>query len=378
MVSARNVVKKEGEIINIDYFHPYESIPTSHTGIGFKIMTCSNRSMPHVILNCSVAKILQGHNVYGNTDMFSGVCQLLGVFCDAYQTLIGYLDFQNAYLAKFDITLPTQTASRKTAETIRDYLRNADWGRFRNLSVCNKKDHYNTAYFGSEGSRVGGFKVYCKGVELDKVICELTASAKKGNIKAISDLSCYTDEVIAFADKSVRIEATVKKRQLKEANLPTNLWQFMIYQLHNPTIYQDLFTHKTADFMQSLQGMRMPYDDDVKVYDLLIKRLTDFTKTGNTSTTKAKNAYMFYLSLKQQGFYEVKKICNKRTFQRNVKLLCDAGFNRAYLQNLGVSRQTPILKLLNIDLNAKLPSSYIPPMPDPKYISLFNNYLIAA
>lgn len=374
---AKNVVVKRGHTVNIDYFHAYDSIPTSYSGIGYKLMDSANNAMPHVILNCSIAKILQGHNVYGNTDMMTGVFEMLGVFLDAHPKLATYLDLQNAYLAKFDVTNPMQTPSRMTAERIRDYLRNVAWGRFQNLSVANKKLEYNTLYFGSENSRVGGFKLYCKGIEVDNALSELTAKAQKGDLKAHRNLAVYTKDVLKFADSSVRLECTVKKRMLTDNNLPTNLWQFLIYQLDNPSLYQTLFKQKTDVFMQALQGMRMPYNDDSKVYELLMKRLADFTDTGNITTTKAKNAYNFYKLLKSDGFYEVKKRTPKSTFCRNIKLLCDAGFNRAFLQNLsGNTKETAVIRLLNVDLEARLPSSYV--APTTQYHQSFNQYLLNA
>ena len=127
--------------------------------------------------------------------------------------------------------------------------------------------------------------------------------------------------------------------------------------------------------MQALQGMRMPYNDDTKVYELLHKRLTDLTSTGNITTTKAKNAYNFYKLLKSDGFYEVKKRTPKSTFCRNIKLLCDAGFNRAFLQNLGGDNsETAVIRLLNIDLEARLPKSYV--APTTQYYQSFNQYLL--
>lgn len=121
-------------------------------------------------------------------------------------------------------------------------------------------------------------------------------------------------------------------------------------------------------------SMRMPYDD-TKVYDLFLKRLSEPTKAGNISTTKARNAWNFYVLLKTQGFYEVQKTSPKSTFNRNVKNLCDAGFNRAMLQNLGgKTKETTIIRLLNIDLNARLPHSYTPPTT--QFYDQFNDYLL--
>ncbi len=375
-IHAKNVTKQGDEITNIDYYHPYDSIPTSHTGIGYKIMDCSYNCMPHVVLNASIAKIQQGHNVYGNTDMYSGVCEMLGIFKWFHPNLFEYLDLSNAYISSFDVTLPACTPSRYTAEKIRDYFRNVDWGRLRNQSVNNKRLEQNTVYFGSSDTKVGGFKVYCKGVELDRHLSDLEREAKRGNFKALKDLQVYTDDVKNYADSSLRIEVSIKTRFIRDQGLSNNLWQFLAYQFKNPDIYKALFELKTKDFMQSLKGMRMPYDDDGKVYELLLKRLTEPTKAGNISTTKAKNAFLFYLALKQNGFYEVKKITSKSTFCRNVKILCDAGFNRAHLQNLKANEDTPVIRLLNLDLNAPLPASYVAPVS--QYYQDFTQYLLSA
>lgn len=375
---GKNVIKKNGQTINIDYFHPYDSIPTSYSGIGFKVFDLANNCYPYVILNCSIAKILQGHNVYGNLDMFTGICEMLGIFKENYPDLCNKLDWQKAWLSKFDVTLPALTTSRQSAIKIREYLRNVDWGRFRNHNFkANGRIELNTLYFGSDESKVGGFKIYCKGVELDRHLHDLQKQAKKGDIKALHNLKPYTDDVIAYADKSIRIEATVKKRMLEENNLPTNLWQFLLLQIQDKDLYKRLFKLKAGEFMQSLDGMRMPYDDDTKVFELLCKRLGNYDKNGNPLYTKAKNAYNFYRSLKRDGYQEIKFITPKSTFNRNIKLLTDAGFNKAYLQNLSPqNKETPVLRLLNLDMDAPLPQSYTNPVSN--YYGEFEQYLIDA
>lgn len=361
--------------VHFEYYHPYDSIPTSHTGIGYKIMHSANNCLPHVILNASIAKILQGHNVYGNTDMITGAFEILGTFKEFHQSLCKYLDFANAYISVFDVTLPAKAPNRMVATQVRDYLRNVDWGRLRNLSVSNQRQEHNTLYFGSQGSKVGGFKVYCKGVELDRHLADLQRQAQKGDIKAAHDLQVYTDDVKSFADGSVRIEASIKTRMMTEQGLSNNLWQFLKHQLDNPDIYKTLFKLKTDDFLQALDGMRMPYDDDDKVYELLIKRLCEPTKSGKLSTTKAKNAYNFFKLLKSDGYYKVKERTEKRSFNIKVKQLCDAGFNRAYLQNLRPNmKDTPVIRLLNLDLDAPLPKSYVAPVT--KYYDQFTPYLL--
>lgn len=366
--SSRHIRKRDdGNTVSYEIYHAHESLPTSHTGIGFKFYHKTQNCLPYVMLNCSVAKILQGHNVFGSTDLRAGVFEMLGVLAEHYPKFVQYLDFNNIELSRFDLTLPMQTASRLTAEKIRDYIRNVDWGRYRNLAVANKKENFNTVYFGSEKSRVGGFKLYCKGVEVEKVVKQLETNAKKGMVADYFKLQAYTPDVLDFANKSVRLEAMIKKRMLIEHNIPTNIWQFIIYQHKNPYLYANLFTYKTCDLFNALQDMQMPYADDIKVHDMLMQKID--------SKTKAKNAFMFYLSLKQHGFYEIKKLSDLRTFQRNIKLLVDSGFSRAYLQNLTKQEETKVLRLLNLDCQPALPSSFVEPAPTYEYFEKFAPYL---
>lgn len=372
-------VRKQDDGVNVPFelYHSHESLPTSHTGIGFKFMHRTNKCLPHVILNCSIAKILQGHNVYGSLDMVAGVVEMLGVFKDTYPEFSGYLDFKKAEISRFDVTLPVQTQSLNSAEKIRDYFRHVDWGRYRNLSVSNVKEHYNTLYFGAEKSKVGGFKIYCKGIELGKIVKDLQRKSQQGCLSSNYKLqNILTPEVIGYANKSVRIEATVKKRMIKDFDLPTNLWQFLKKQYEDQSIYKQLFIHKTDDFFKALQGLTMKHSDDLEVYDLLHEKLTTVTPTGKLSTTKAKHAYNFYKRLKDDGFYEVKRTSDTRTFQRNIKALVDSGFSRAYLQNLTKNEDTPILRLLNLDFDVPNPQSYTPPVS--QYLSEFSQYFNVA
>uniref|UniRef100_A0AAU8B2Z4 Replication-associated protein G2P n=1 Tax=Dulem virus 60 TaxID=3145771 RepID=A0AAU8B2Z4_9VIRU len=373
--NSRYVKKSDdGDNIAYDLYHAYESIPTSHTGIAFKFMHRAYKTMPFVLLNCSIAKILQGHNVYGNLDMISGACEMLGVFKEKFSEFSAYLDFSRAEVVRFDVTLPALTSSLNMAERIRDFLRNVDYGRYRSLSVRNIKEHYNTLYFGSEQSKTGGFKIYCKGIEFNKEMKELEHKALKNCIVSHALLNkVFTPDVREYAQRSIRIEATIKKRAIKEHGLSVNLWDFLVYQYRNPNIYQKLFNLKTGDFIEALKGMYMSFDDDVKLYELLLARLTTITPTGKKSTTKAQNAYNFYKRIKDDGFYEVKRTTEERTFRRNVKSLIDAGLSRAYLQSLAHSEEKPIIRLLNLDMKAENPPSYVHPVSS--YFNEFSGYL---
>ncbi|MGR2988999.1 phage/plasmid replication protein, II/X family, partial [Vibrio vulnificus] len=67
-----------------DLRHPYQSLPTSFTGMAFKIFQGTALRDACVELKASPAKILQGHNVYGSTSIVSGAYEMLMALYHAY------------------------------------------------------------------------------------------------------------------------------------------------------------------------------------------------------------------------------------------------------------------------------------------------------
>lgn len=377
--ASRYIVKRDGTEIAFEKYHPFESIPTNHTGIGFKFYHQAQNSLPYVYLNASIAKILQGHNICGNTDMIAGVCEMLGYFCEFAPEFVKYLDFANAQISRFDVTLPMQTANLFVAQKVRDYIRNVDWGRLKNLNFNQNGDFadtLNTVYFGSKDSRVGGFKIYCKGIELfNKEIYPLEKQARKGNLHALARLNILHNDLREYAKRSVRIECKIAREMIRRENYPLNLWQFLEFQLFNQHIYQELFFIKTKDFFNALKGMDMQNYDETKVKQILLDKLTYTTDKGNVSTSRAKTAWLFYLSLKELGYHQLKQETTKSTFSRNINYLIQSGFSRSYLQNLTKdNKELPILRILNLDANLSAPNPSWYQAPATQYFDQFKHY----
>lgn len=403
---ARHVRKNDkGEKVFTDIYHAYESLPTSHAGIGHKFYHMANKTLPYLELNCSVAKLMQGHNVYGLDDIVCGAIEMLGAIAKAYPKLAQYLDFANTKVVRFDVTYSAVCENRMQAEKVRDYLRNVDFGRLRNQSVKNTKDHYNTVYFGSPESKIGGFKLYCKGVELENERKELQSLANKNCLASTQKLQkIFTQQLQDYADKLVRIEATFKTRHIKELGIPQNLWQLAKFQLNNPEIYKEIWQNKTQAMFKALEGKIMDYADDAELMQILKEKLVtyvypkdllqrsikslrkpkfsdlschDFVFLGKPSYTRAKNAFNLYKRIQQDGFYQVKKMHNLRTFQRNVKYLADAGFSISSLQNLTAKGQSlPVLEILSIDFANQFPQGYQAPIVTSEFVEQFKPYLL--
>lgn len=403
---ARHVKQNEdGQKVFTDIYHAYESLPTSHAGIGHKFYHSTNKTLPYLEMNCSLAKLMQGHNVYGLDDIVMGTIEMLGAIANAYPKLAQYLDFANTKVVRFDVTYSAVCDSRLQAEKVRNYLRNVDFGRLRNQSVKNTKDHYNTVYFGSPQSKIGGFKLYCKGIEIENERKELQANAKRHCLASMQKLEkIFTQDLQDYADNLVRIEATFKTRHIKELGLPQNLWEFSKFQIENPEIYKEIWQNKTQAMFKALEGKIMDYTDDGELIELLNAKLVTYTYPkdllqrsvkglrkprfnapsnrfytflGKPSYTRAKNAYNLYKRIQQDGFYQVKKLHNLRTFQRNVKYLAIAGLSVGFLQNLKPRGEIlPVLEILSIDFANQFPEGYQSPTVTPEFVEQFKPYLL--
>lgn len=383
LVGSSRQIKKDinGVRYATEIYHAQESLPTSHSGIGHKFYHSANNCLPYLELNCSIAKIMQGHNVYGVDELILGSIQMLGAVKDAYPEFWQYLDIQNTKIVYIDITYSAQMQNLKQAEQVREYIRNVDFKGLRNQSVIGNKDHYNTIYFGSDNSKVGRFKLYCKGVETRNDRKELLKLARKNDLGAKRKLeNIFTQELQDYADRLVRIEATVKTRLMQDLGIPQNLWLFYEYQQKNPNIYQELWRMKTKAMFNALQGEIMEYVDDSKIWQLLHERLTYVTNKGNVSEGRAKSAFNLYKRIQQDGYYKVKSEFNVRTFNRNVKYLVDCGISKAFLQNMHKQENNKIrvLEVLTVDFDNQVPANFVAPVPTDNYVDYFVPYLINA
>ena len=63
-VGARDVyIDEQGNTQHSVLYHPYDELPTSFTNVAFKLVH-EGKIKPHVMIKCSPAKIMQGHNIF--------------------------------------------------------------------------------------------------------------------------------------------------------------------------------------------------------------------------------------------------------------------------------------------------------------------------
>ena len=110
----------------------------------------------------------------------------------------------------------------------------------------------------------------------------------------------------------------------------------------------------------------MKITDDDSVLEQLKSVHFKLTPKGNISYSKAHKLLLFYISLREQGYSALKKMHNgNQTFYRHIKELQEAGFSKAFLQNLHGEAQSnivPLLRFVDVDFGSQRPDWYQEPV----------------
>lgn len=371
-------VKKDmltGEKTLGDSYHPFESLPSSHSGMAIKFYAVNvANTKPYIALNASV-KIIQGHNVYGGESVLNLASEMLNLLNEVYPEFYACLNIPYATISRLDSTYSVSLQNEKLVQPCLRFLSNISNGHRK---TDQRRDFFNTVYFGGKTSRYGGAKCYGKGAELNNEILKLQKSAKMGNTQAASKLTILSPELVNWSKNLLRFESSTKARQLERLQLPTNLWSFIDYQLNvDKNVLSKLWRYWFDPILNTLKGDIMPDIDDTDVYDKCKLNLVSYTKTGNISYAKANNAYNFYVLLKRDGYDSVKSRYLRRTFDLNVKNLTSIGFPKSVLQNLSLDtvKAVPVVSIIDLNFTKQCPDFYEPLISE--HIYKFAKYLNA-
>jgi II/X family phage/plasmid replication protein len=143
-------------IINSFETHSYESLASSYSGVAFCIMSKGNGGypFPYIMLKCSPAKILQGHNVFGFEDSKIGFLEMLGTLLESYPTVFNDVDFLRSELMQIDCTYFSRFESQGLAEQVIKALSTTSNGQIKGRSTFETSVYWNTA--GGNSGRAGG------------------------------------------------------------------------------------------------------------------------------------------------------------------------------------------------------------------------------
>lgn len=364
-----------GEIRYSELKHPFESLPSSYDGMAIKFYDTATNAPPFMMLKAS-PKIMQGHNVYGTDKIEMQVCEMLGMLRDYYPAFFCVLDIKNAHISRIDATYSCRISGCDMVDEVNKLIGNIQVGQRKPNKKRGKDRGYLTNYWGSEDSRVGGCKSYGKFQDLSQEINKHMRLAEKGNLSSHKILeTIYTQELIEFTRDLLRFESETKKEKLHQLGLPSNIWEFIVYQRKNPDVLQKLWHYWFDPIFSAMQGEIVKDIDDDEVLGLCKVKLMTYTKSGRVSYTKAHNAYNFYKLLKIDGWEKVKERMNDRSFRRDVKSLVDVGIPRAFLQSLSEQeKQTiPLVEIVKMDFSKQVPDNYVPPVS--RYVDDFEEYL---
>lgn len=378
-LSARDVeynsLTKSYDVTGLN--HPYESLPSHWSGLAFKIYQGAGMSSAHVEIKASPAKILQGHNVFGPTDIELCAYEMMYILTTAVPDLDTFVDWQNAYLGDIDCTYSADVGSLHNSKQVIAALKNISNGHMRSAI---KNEHETTCYF-NVNSRHADKKAYCKGPELEKQVKEMESICKKNKGK-LHILSILKDEKLhRFASNLIRFEGRAKSRLLDRLGIPTRLFtrtsefdgttQLGIidfqkqFETDGKNLIQHIWNEMFNPLFAAFEGQEMNVYDDSAILEKLKQEYFTITPKGNTSYSKALRLFGFYRRLTNEGYQTVKDTLAPQTFRDNLNNLMAAGLSKAQLQNLHGEKANnviPLLRVINVDFSRQTPDWYIEPV----------------
>lgn len=366
----------DGKLIVENLTHPFESLPTSYTGIAIKLCN-DGLQWPCIAMKASPAKIMQGHNVFGSVDIEQALIEFLGSLAEIYPALYADLEISLTMVTSIDITyssryLPIGSPKEQDlGHELINFLRPVSAGKLKASSV-----YYQTSVYWNKESDLGGVKAYLKHDEFMTQLKEAKSLKRLGSPTADRLLEVMQDERLqSWASYLLRLEVTVKKDWLRRHNLPFNVFELIKLQKATAKdgrcFLREIWAERTAPLFAACEGMTMKIIDDDTV-EREIKRVhVRYTRTGKISYSHANTLMDFYRSVKDYGYELTKKRyavsdSGKRLFRMRLAHLSEVGISKAYLQSFGLntkpSNVVPVLRFINIDFSSQHPDWYEPPV----------------
>lgn len=363
----------DGDLDVQELSHPYESIPSHFSSLAMKIFNGSDRmkTPPYVELKASPAKLLQGHNVFGSTNLEICAFVMLSSFIKAMPELYEMVDIEQTSVDWIDVTYSAHIDSESIQKQLISFFQNIHLGQTRRTR--HNKEYDTTAEWNS-GSEHRILKVYLKGNEVQKRLQEAQHDFKKSPSKKYLQNSIQVlsnPNLIEFSKKCVRFEARLKQRYLDKHQIPRNLFDLINYQRdyeeQGRSLIKDLWQDAFKDIIKAVGESNMNIYNRDQIQRLLRKNYFSITPKGNVSYAKADRLFSFYKNLLSDGYRETLDAMPRNTFWRYEKDLMAVGLTKAQLQNLKAHERhniIPLMKLVEIDFSCQRPDWYTEPTLD--------------
>lgn len=318
--------------------HPFESIPSSHSGMAFKIYQGNEKTWPHIELKASPAKLAQGHNVYGSDDFGYALHTMLGLFAVTHPELYGYVMHDCIELRQIDVTYSAQLRNQMEVSAVLEHLYGVG---HRHTKANNGSKYTGTVYFGSKNSQYKLLKLYDKLLEVQN---DIKTHERAG--KCVKHLK----EALKAAERLLRAEASIRKRVIASHFGTLEVFKILPMLRDDPTRLHKLWSISWSDVFEALKGDEVTMKDDAK----LLEKLLDLDITEG----RAKAAYRFYLSIKTDGYEFTKQTTSNSTFHRNKGYLMEAGISHARLQSNAKSNVIPMVRICDLSFKEQAPEGY--------------------
>ena len=369
---SRNVeFQIDGDLEVSALSHPYESLPSHFSSLAMKVHQGSNLSPPRVELKASPAKLLQGHNVFGPTDVCLCAQSLLEPFVLAMPLLYEFLDIEETCIAKIDSTFSARLKTINQTRQVMDLLRNVSNGQTK-ATKNTRSQNYDTTMYWNETSNSVRRKAYLKGQELQADLdrCKLAFRRSPNDASLKRRINVLSNpDLIEWAALIVRFEVSLFPRKLNELNIPIKLIDLIKYQYEyekeGRNLIYDMWSAGFNELFESFKGSIMNIYDDEKILELLKSKYHSITPKGNITYAKAQRIFGFYRRLVNEGYDEVFKTFNRASFYRNIDELMAVGISKAQLQNLQadkLSNVIPLVDIIRVDFSQQYPDWYVEPV----------------
>lgn len=363
----------DGDLDVAELSHPYEAIPSYFGSLAMKVFNGSDRmkTPPYIELKASPAKLLQGHNVFGSTNLDVCCFVMLKTFCEALPELYEMTDTENTMIDWIDVTYSAHIPSEMMQKQVISFLQNVRAGQTKKTRY--NREYETTAEWNS-GSEHRVLKVYLKGAELQKRLSEIQSELKRTPNKQnlLNVLNVLSNpNLIEFSKQCVRFEARLKQRYLDKYRIPRKLCDLIQYQRQyekqGKSLIKDLWQDAFNDIIQAVGESTMNVYNRENIQKLLKKQYYTVTPKGNISYAKADRLFGFYKNLLTYGYLETQSEMDRKTFWRHEKDLLAVGLTKAQLQNLKAHERHNIIslmKLVEIDFSHQHPDWYVEPTLD--------------
>lgn len=364
-----------GGIITTYETHSYESLASSFSGVAFCISSKGNGGypFPHVMLKCSPAKILQGHNVFGSENPKTGFLEMIGVLLQNYPTVFNDLDIMQSELMQIDCTYHSRFENQHLAEQCIKALSTTSNGQIKGRGNYETSVYWNSA--GGNSSKSGSHIVRVAYLKLPEVLKEIDELKKIKDKKNFSNLDLQVqnstnkrlialNSVKDYCVGMVRFEGRIKARKLRDSGIPTNMVKFIKYCFdRKESTIQDLWHLAFDKIFEAFEGLTIMKTDDKTILESIDFNLITVSSNGRINRRRAASARGFYFELKSMGYEFVKSNTAPQTFYDRVNSLLECGLNKQFIQAIenNNSNVVPLIREISINFGTQTPVNYQEP-----------------